>query len=1129
MASPFVPSLASGLLLLLLAVPAAALEAATPAEPLTGRVLPPAAAAVARVEVWPQCPPADETARPLATVRPGADGRFQIVPPDEPFRLRLEAPGFLPVEAALSSGAAALPPLRMQRAEPLELTLAGPDGAPLAGLPLVLFPQAPATSGSEGWTPAGRTAVTGPDGRATVARRSGEILTLLPRTPRFLGFYPLAAASPQRLVLTPGRPLALSAVDPAGRPVAGARVRLWEWTIGRTDSRGRLELHQGADLAGTTLTVEDEAGARAEVAIPAGGGGAALTAVLRPGREVAGRVLDAATRQPVADARLDLGCRVAARTAADGGFRLAVRATEKGALASAPGYLPAFLDLEDSAAAGPFTVTLQPAAALTVRVVDEQGAAVAGAQIVAFPSPGGDAGPLQGTSGTGGTARLGPAAVGRRYEVTAERDGFAAGRVVVPAVRAPTTAVEVVLTRGTTVVGRLVGDGGEPVAGGEVSLQREADTSAGLARTLQAPLRAAADAEGRFALHRLTAGRYRLTVRAPGRSTAIDLPVEIPEGVAEVDLGTLSLAAGAALEGRVVDDSDRPVAGARIVASNRAGALPAVESGADGGFRVPDLEPGQAALRVQKDGFVEVTLSGLTVPSPEPVVVRLRTARALTGRVVGPRGQGVAGAAVRRLGGDARAVPSSSASIAHTDADGRFRAEGLEIGPLTLQVEAAGYLTRRLQTEIPADRDGGPLEIVLEPGAVVEGRVTTGGRPLVGGAVSGAPVGTGPVAGVVVLTDREGRYRLEGLATGRHAIEVSDNDGRHAREELEVQPGRQVLDIDLDAGEVSGRVVAASGVPAAGTEVQIMGPQHRIVRTGLDGTFAFRSLLPGSYRLTARHPDAGEAAVPEVEVAGQPVVLPDLVLDAGEGCTVFGRVLGLALRDLAQAWVRAVPIAPEPGYSAVQATSRVDSDGSYRLLRLVPGTWRIEAGAGERRPVQRQLQLAAGEQAELDLELADGATLSGRVTVDNQPLAGLRVVLTPDGGETRTGGDGSFTVRDVRLGTYTLEVTLDGGLSWQQPVGVEGDQTVEIEIATGVVAGRVTSEQGPVAGVRVTAQGPAGTPTPGVVTDDDGAYRFPRLLPGRYRLRTHTGGAADATAEVTVTAGDEAWVELQLP
>ncbi len=226
---------------LLLAAALAAAPPAAAAETLSGLVVPPAAAARARVELWPACPPASAAGRPapqpLAVVRPGPDGRFQIdAPAGEPVRLRVEADGFVPAERPAGPGDAELPPLRLRRAEALEVALADPDGSPLAGILLFVLPVpdgGAAPVDDRGWDVPEARAVTDADGRAHFRRRPGAAVTLIVADRRRLGVHTLAAGSPQRLVLPPGRSVTLTVTNPQGRPVAGARVRLGTWGVGR--------------------------------------------------------------------------------------------------------------------------------------------------------------------------------------------------------------------------------------------------------------------------------------------------------------------------------------------------------------------------------------------------------------------------------------------------------------------------------------------------------------------------------------------------------------------------------------------------------------------------------------------------------------------------------------------------------------------------------------------------------------------------------------------------------------------------------------------------------------------------------------------------------------------------------
>lgn len=193
-------------------------------------------------------------------------------------------------------------------------------------------------------------------------------------------------------------------------------------------------------------------------------------------------------------------------------------------------------------------------------------------------------------------------------------------------------------------------------------------------------------------------------------------------------------------------------------------------------------------------------------------------------------------------------------------------------------------------------------------------------------------------------------------------------------------------------------------------------------------------------------------------------------------------------------------------------------------------------------------RLVAAEQAARDPDCTGGAQLTGRVAIDGQPAPGLPVRLVPDGGETRTGDDSSFTLHDLRAGAYTLEVRLDllgPGVTWRQPVEIHGEldlQELDVQVRTGTVAGRAVSPLGPVAGARVDAVrliAPPGVITfqtgaygPQTATDVDGAFRF-RLLPGRYSLRLQAGGTAavqdEIRTEVEVAGGEEVRVEVAVP
>lgn len=172
--------------------------------------------------------------------------------------------------------------------------------------------------------------------------------------------------------------------------------------------------------------------------------------------------------------------------------------------------------------------------------------------------------------------------------------------------------------------------------------------------------------------------------------------------------------------------------------------------------------------------------------------------------------------------------------------------------------------------------------------------------------------------------------------------------------------------------------------------------------------------------------------------------------------------------------------------------------------------------------------------------------------VDGNPIAGAAVTLDDGAGNVvtaTTGADGSYLFDSVGTGTWTPAVTLPDGFvnpSTQPPFTIDGTSEDPIEnvdftgerVAYQTISGSVSTPGGPAAGVTVTAAGPDGTLT--AVTDADGRYVFPGLLPGEYVI-TAEGDDTSRTVDVvdanvtdidfeivkvgavrgTVTSGDE--------
>ncbi|MFD6140742.1 collagen binding domain-containing protein [Promicromonospora sp. NPDC060271] len=167
-----------------------------------------------------------------------------------------------------------------------------------------------------------------------------------------------------------------------------------------------------------------------------------------------------------------------------------------------------------------------------------------------------------------------------------------------------------------------------------------------------------------------------------------------------------------------------------------------------------------------------------------------------------------------------------------------------------------------------------------------------------------------------------------------------------------------------------------------------------------------------------------------------------------------------------------------------------------------------------------------------DFTVRAPASLSGTVTVGEEPLAGVVVTLTgPDGTVgTTTAADGTYLFARVLPGDRTVRVTPPDGY---RPDGREAhDVTVAAEDLTdldlglsrpGSIGGTVTDDAGaPVADATLTVAGPGGSIT--LATDAAGGYFTGDLAPGDYviTLTAPDGYTADGTERsVEVTGAGE--------
>jgi hypothetical protein len=390
-------------------------------------------------------------------------------------------------------------------------------------------------------------------------------------------------------------------------------------------------------------------------------------------------------------------------------------------------------------------------------------------------------------------------------------------------------------------------------------------------------------------------------------------------------------------------------------------------------------------------------------------------------------------------GVDVQLIGEDEYAPATTDADGRFRLEGVPAGDYRLRFEppagsdlaatfwrgAAGWE----ESDVVRVADGATVaaDMVLPVGATLSGTVTR--------ARDGAPVPgvtawiDGDGGSTSAVTDADGRYRAAGLNAGTYIVEfsppiVDDLPPELAHEyyrgvrspdlatPVVVAAGANVEGIDAaleDTGSISGRVVRAdSGDPISGAMVHFQPEDYTMgfsTRTAADGTYTLAGVVPGRHfvefstddedLLDAFWPDAvdWEGAEPVAVEAGVDTPGIDAVL--ASAAVIAGEVRFGGTAWTAGGTVTLEPVAaPDAGVSHPLA-----DDGTFRIGKLLPGEYFVSVqptaddsraasqyhpGAPTRAAAQPVALTGGALRAGIDFDLVRGVDITGTVSSEGE-------------------------------------------------------------------------------------------------------------------------------------------------
>jgi hypothetical protein len=375
-----------------------------------------------------------------------------------------------------------------------------------------------------------------------------------------------------------------------------------------------------------------------------------------------------------------------------------------------------------------------------------------------------------------------------KVHVIAAAPGFAEGRSRQVAISTGELigGVDVVLTAGAYLTGKVSDPRGVPIAGARIAARPE----------VGAALEAFAGADGTYRMGPLS-GQIELVASAFGFIEA-RRRIAMPQGrgsVPDVHREDVVLeAADATLAGTLDDATGATVAGATIEVLGMG--RRAVVSG-DGTFELDMLPSGPMRVRVTHPDYPTDEFDVVASRTGERSRLRLALGGAVEGVLLdATRGEPLAGTTIT-----ARGLPRGMAETA-TDKDGRWTLGPLRVGRWRIEVRLPGFRPFSRELDVPVSRAPGvssvrDVRIDLARGALLGGTVRDRRGQRIAGARVTARAADGSGDMVEGNADGRGEFRLHDCPAGEVVVTASFGDAT-ASERITVRPGAEILGLALE-------------------------------------------------------------------------------------------------------------------------------------------------------------------------------------------------------------------------------------------------------------------------------------------------------------------------------------------
>lgn len=849
-------------------------------------------------------------------------------------------------------------------------------------------------------------------------------------------------------------------------------------------------------------------------------------------------------------------------------------------------------------------LSLVPSSAMRGRVVDDAGQPISGASVAAMP----EGRMWRGEGLTAAAAEITSSSTAGDFAFdcftssgvvfSAWADGFVPFTGVA---QLPKENLEIVLRRGGSSVEGVVRmkTTGEPVA--DARVVASPDTHDFERMAIAPPAEALSRGDGTFRIANLGAGSYRLLGAKDKLQTYISAGgtrgrLRLAENEAAKDREVL-LYQGHTVTGRVTEQGSKK--GLPEVKVSQVQFMPSGDSlstmtAADGSYRLEGVSPMDGdflALQATRRGYV---VAGGDRRGPPGTFVRVQSddlelrcdiamtsGVAVSGTVKFVNGSPAANATVSA--GD---NPMGRADEPVTaDVSGAFEVIVPPFRHAVLQAKLAGFPSARSEQVEVRDTPVTGTEIVMGPGASLQGKVVDEeGNPVGQAAVSASLsegrrrwMAFGPMnddSTQRALSDVDGMFQFLSLPQGTISLSASKDGYRPSNDvEIALEHGESTSGLQLtlrDEYFISGRVTDKAGKPLSGAQVSARPPDERRrggpggrgggpggwrgmsrVETGPDGTYRLDNLSSGTYTVSAELADYKDQRKENVATNRSDV---DFALESVGRTTFIGKVVDSRTNQT----VADFEVSELRGRSA----TKQGAPGQFTVANVPRGTELLFEIAAPKYATLRSRPIAIDSDMptqEYTFQLEAESLVKGRV-VDSKThggVAGVKISFqsAEDGGRfggpggrggpggwrerntvpsVTSGADGRFEATGVPSGAWTLNFEPPADAPYSavtRQIVAETAGTVDLgdvelgagSILRGIVV-RVPANKG-VSGVQVSLGADRDESRQSAVTDSAGKFVFEGLRNGSYsvRVREH-----DIRANVNLQPNETRDITLRL-